>query len=100
MWSNFSVLGSKRVSAPVDQTKPVFGSILTVCLPTVSWYSVIVSVFGSQRPSLFEPCSVSHTEPSGCGTAEWIAAVPTWDAGYSFISPVAGLSFAILLARP
>src|SRR5215831_9380869 len=100
MWVNFSVLGSNTDSAPVDHTIPVLGSMRTVCLRALSWYSVICLVCGSQRPSLLEPCSVSHTLPSGCGTAEWIAAVPMLGTGYSFISPVTGLRFAILLARP
>ena len=36
------------------------------CAPS-SWYSVIFCVFGSQRPSLFEPCWVSHTAAVGRG---------------------------------
>ena len=99
MCVNFSVFGSKRVSPPVDHTIPS-GAIRTVCLPHESWYSVTFSVFGSHLPSLFEPCCVSHTVPSGAGMAEWIAAVPRCGTGYSFISPVFGSSRAILLARP
>ena len=34
---------------------------------------------------------MSHTVPSGAGTAEWIAAVPTFGTGNSFISPVVGI---------
>src|SRR5271154_2754089 len=100
MWSYFSVLGSNRVIAPVDHTYPVLGSTRTVCLPTVSGYSVISRVLGSQRPSLLEPCSVSHTLPSGAGTAEWIAAVPRLGTGYSVTTPVTGSRWPILLARP
>src|SRR5215471_16346721 len=107
MWVNFSVLGSNTDRTPVDHTIPVLGSTRTVCLRmaapefgSASRYSVISLVLGSQRPSLFEPCSVSHTLPSGAGTAEWIAAVPKFGTGYSFISPVTGLRLAILLARP
>src|SRR5258708_19486838 len=100
MWVDLCGLGSKSESAPVDHTIPVLGSMRTVCLPTVSWYSITCLVRGSQRPSLLDPCSVSHTLPSGCGTAEWIAAVPMLGTGYSVISPVTGLRFAILLARP
>src|SRR5258708_8073386 len=100
MWVNFSVLGSNTDSAPVDHTIPVLGSMRTVCLPTVSWYSITCLVRGSQRPSLLDPCSVSHTLPSGCGTAEWIAAVPMLGTGDSLISPVTGLRFAVLFAPP
>src|SRR3981081_4534553 len=100
MWVYFSVLGSKRVNAPVDQTWPVLGSMRVGGLRLSSWDSVIFCVCGSQRPSLFEPCWVSHTLPSGAGTAEWMAAVPTLGTGNSLISPVSGLSRAILLARP
>jgi hypothetical protein len=99
MWVNVPVFGSKRLSAPVDQMRPS-ASMRMVCLRAVSWNSVIFCVSGSQRPILFEPCSVSHTEPSSAGTAEWIAAVPTFGTGNSSTTPVAGSSRPILLARP
>src|SRR5712671_5323284 len=99
MWTKVSVLGSNRLRPPVDHTWPL-ASTRAVCLPQSSWYSVIFWVLGSHLPSLFEPCSVSHTLPSGAGTAEWMAAVPTLGTGNSLISAVVGSSRAILLARP
>src|SRR6478735_8439739 len=82
-----SVLGSKRVSPPVDQIEPS-GCTLMVCLRQSSWNSLIFSVAGSQRPSFLAPASVSHTEPSGAGTAEWISAGPGCGTRNSLISPL------------
>src|SRR5882757_8754897 len=99
MWVNFSVFGSKRVSPPVDHTEPS-GCTRMVCFLQSSAYSVTFSVFGSQRPSFFEPASASQTEPSAVGTAEWISAGPRFGTGNSFISLVVGLNRLTLFDCP
>ena len=71
-----------------------------VCLRQSSWNSLIFSVAGSQRPSFLAPASVSHTEPSGAGTAEWISAGPGCGTRNSLISPLAGLKRAMRFDTP
>ena len=46
------------------------------------------------------PASVSHTEPSGAGTAEWISAGPGFGTRNSLISPLAGLKRAMRFDTP
>src|SRR3954464_894422 len=99
MWVNFSVLGSKRVSPPVDQIEPS-GCTLIVCFRQSSWYSVILPVFGSHLPSRLVPASASQTLPSLSGTAEWISAGSLCGVCHSTNSPVLGLKRENLLEMP
>src|SRR4029077_2594977 len=57
-------------------------------------------VLGSHRPTLFEACAASQTDPSGAGMAEWIPAGSGLGAENSSTTPVSGSSRPIWFPDP